>query len=49
MKGDLARARDLLRRGARQAYLDAGLVQSSGGLTLGDAEVEFRAGDFAAE
>jgi tetratricopeptide (TPR) repeat protein len=49
MKGDLPRARELLVRGARQAYLDAGLVQSSGGLTLGDAEVEFRAGDFAAE
>ncbi len=49
MKGDIPRARELLARGARQAYLDAGLVQSSGGLTLGDAEVEFRAGDFAAE
>jgi class 3 adenylate cyclase/tetratricopeptide (TPR) repeat protein len=49
MKGDIPRARELLVRGARQAYLDAGLVQSSGGLTLGDAEVEFRAGDFAAE
>ncbi len=49
MKGEIERARELLTRGARQAYLDAGLVQSSGGLTLGDAEVEFRAGDFAAE
>jgi len=49
MKGDILRARELLVGGARQAYLDAGLVQSSGGLTLGDAEVEFRAGDFAAE
>jgi len=49
MKGEIPRARDLLSRGARQAYLDAGLLQSSGGMTLGDAEVEFRAGDWAAE
>jgi class 3 adenylate cyclase/tetratricopeptide (TPR) repeat protein len=48
MKGEIERARELV-RGARQAYLDAGLVQSSGGMTLGDAEVEFRAGDFDAE
>jgi tetratricopeptide (TPR) repeat protein len=49
MKGEIGRARELLAHGARQAYLDAGLLQSSGGMTLGDAEVEFRAGDFAAE
>ncbi|HEX2426984.1 MAG TPA: adenylate/guanylate cyclase domain-containing protein [Gaiellaceae bacterium] len=49
MKGAIAQARELLVRGARQAYLEAGLLQSSGGMTLGDAEVEFRAGDFAAE
>jgi len=49
MKGEIERARELLASGARQAYLDAGLLQSSGGMTLGDAEVEFRAGDFGAE
>jgi class 3 adenylate cyclase/tetratricopeptide (TPR) repeat protein len=49
MKGEIDDARELLVRGARQAYRDAGLVQTSGGMTLGDAEVEFRAGDFAAE
>jgi class 3 adenylate cyclase/tetratricopeptide (TPR) repeat protein len=49
MKGEIEPARELLVGGARQAYLDAGLLQSSGGMTLGDAEVEFRAGDWAAE
>lgn len=48
MTGEIERARELV-RGARQVYLDSGLVQSSGGLTLGEAEVEFRAGDFEAE
>lgn len=48
MKGDIDGAREL-HSAARQAYLDAGLVQTSGGMTLGDAEIEFRAGDFAAE
>jgi tetratricopeptide (TPR) repeat protein len=49
MKGDVERAREGLASGVRQAYLEAGLLQSSGGMTLADAEVEFRAGDFAAE
>jgi class 3 adenylate cyclase/tetratricopeptide (TPR) repeat protein len=48
MRGDFAPAREL-HRGARQAYLDAGLLQTSGGLTLGDGEIEFRAGDYAEE
>jgi hypothetical protein len=49
MKGDIERAHELLSRGVRQAFLEAGLVQSAGGNALGDAEVAFRAGDFAAE
>jgi len=48
MMGEAERAREL-HRGARQAYLDAGLLQTSGGMTLGDGEIEFRAGDFAEE
>jgi class 3 adenylate cyclase/tetratricopeptide (TPR) repeat protein len=48
MRGEAERAREL-HRGARQAYLDAGLLQTSGGMTLGDGEIEFRAGDFAEE
>jgi tetratricopeptide (TPR) repeat protein len=47
MKGEFERARDLV--GARKAFADAGLIQSAGGMSLGEAEVEFRAGDLQAE
>ena len=48
MQGEIDRARELV-RGARQAYLDAGLFMSAGGMSLSESEVEFRAGDLAAE
>jgi len=48
MKGEVERHRELL-RGARQAYADAGLLHTAGGMSMGEAEVEFRAGDFEAE
>jgi tetratricopeptide (TPR) repeat protein len=47
LKGDIARARELV--GARHVYLEAGLLASAGAMTLGESEVEFRAGDFRAE
>jgi len=47
MKGDFARARELV-RGARRAYLDAGLLQTAGGTAMGEADVEWRAGDYPA-
>jgi class 3 adenylate cyclase/tetratricopeptide (TPR) repeat protein len=48
MQGDIDTARERV-RGARRVFLEAGLVQSSGGLTLGEGEVEFRAGDLDRE
>ncbi len=47
MKGDFARGRELV-RGARQAYLDAGLIQTAGGIAMGEAHIEWLAGDDAA-
>ena len=47
MKGEFGRARELV-RGARQAYLDAGLLQTAGGIAMGEAVIEWRAGDDAA-
>jgi class 3 adenylate cyclase/tetratricopeptide (TPR) repeat protein len=47
MKGEFDRAREHL-RGARQAYLDAGMLQSAGGLAMSESSVEWRAGDLAA-
>ncbi|MBM2823256.1 MAG: Zinc-ribbon protein [Thermoleophilia bacterium] len=48
MQGEIDRARELVRDG-RQAYLDAGLFMSAGGMSMSEATVEFRAGDLAAE
>jgi tetratricopeptide (TPR) repeat protein len=48
MQGQIERARELV-RGGRQAYLDAGLYISAGGISLSEAEVEFRGGDLVAE
>jgi len=47
MQGELERARELV-RGGRQAFLDAGLLMSAGGMSLGESQVEFAAGDNAA-
>ena len=47
MKGDFDRARELI-HGARQAYLDAGQLQSPGSIAMGEAAIEFRAGEYAA-
>jgi hypothetical protein len=47
MKGEFAAARELV-RGARELYADAGLHQAAGGLAMGEAEVEWRAGDLPA-
>jgi tetratricopeptide (TPR) repeat protein len=47
LKGDIARARELV--GGRHVYLEAGLLASAGAMTLGESEVEFRAGDLQAE
>ena len=47
LKGEIARARELV--GGRQVYLEAGLLASAGAMTLGESEVEFRAGDLEAE
>lgn len=47
MKGDFESAREHI-RGARQAYVDAGMLQSAGGLTMSEGSVEWRAGDLAA-
>ena len=44
MKGDFTRARELV-QGARQAYLDAGMLQSAGGVAMGEAHIEWLAGD----
>ncbi len=48
MQGEIESARELV-RGGRQAYLDAGLFMSAGGMSLSESEVEFRAGEPAAE
>ena len=48
MQGEIDRARELV-RGGRQAFLDAGMFMSAGGMSLSESEVEFRAGDLAAE
>ncbi len=47
MKGDFALGRELV-RGARQAYLDAGMHQTAGGVAMGEARIEWLAGDDAA-
>jgi hypothetical protein len=44
MAGDVARAREL-HRGAQDVYLEAGLLQTAGGMALGQAEIAFRASD----
>jgi tetratricopeptide (TPR) repeat protein len=48
MQGEIDRAREFV-RGGREAYLDAGLFMSAGGMSMPEAKVEHRAGDFAAE
>jgi len=48
MQGEIDRARELV-RGGRQAYFDAGLFMTAGGMSMREAKVEFRAGDLAAE
>ena len=47
MKGEFDRGRELV-RGARQAYLEAGLLQTAGGMAMGEAHMEWLAGDDAA-
>jgi class 3 adenylate cyclase len=44
MKGEFDRGRELV-RGARQAYLDAGLIQTAGGVAMGEAHLEWLGGD----
>ena len=44
MQCEIERARELV-RGGRQAYFDAGLLMTAGGMSMGEAEVERRAGD----
>jgi len=48
MKGDAERARELW-SGARQVYVDAGLLLSAGSFAQGGAQLAFRAGDFRLE
>ena len=48
MQGEIDRARELV-RGGRQAFFDAGLFMTAGGMSMPEAKVEHRAGDFAAE
>jgi len=48
MQGEIERARELV-RGGREAFLDAGLFMTAGGMSMPEAKVEHRAGDFAAE
>ncbi len=43
-QGEIDRARELV-RGGREAYLEAGLFLSAGGLSLREADIERRAGD----
>jgi class 3 adenylate cyclase/tetratricopeptide (TPR) repeat protein len=47
MKGEFDLGRELV-RGARRAYLDAGLIQTAGGIAMGEARIEWLAGDAAA-
>jgi class 3 adenylate cyclase/tetratricopeptide (TPR) repeat protein len=44
MAGDVARAMEL-HRGAQEVYREAGLLQTAGGMALGQAEIAFRASD----
>jgi class 3 adenylate cyclase len=44
MAGEVDRGREL-HRGARDVVLEAGLLQTAGGMALGQAEIAFRAGD----
>jgi class 3 adenylate cyclase/tetratricopeptide (TPR) repeat protein len=44
MTGEFELARELV-YGARQAYVDAGLLQTAGGIAMGVADIEWRAGD----
>jgi class 3 adenylate cyclase/tetratricopeptide (TPR) repeat protein len=48
MTGEIERARELV-RGGRQAYVDAGLFMTAGGMSMPEAKVELRAGDTARE
>jgi class 3 adenylate cyclase/tetratricopeptide (TPR) repeat protein len=48
MRGEIDDARDLV-RGGRQAYFDAGLYMTAGGMSMREADVELRAGDAARE
>ena len=47
MKGEFDRGRELV-RGSRGAFLDAGLIQTAGGIAMGEAHIEWLAGDDAA-
>lgn len=47
MTGDFDTAREL-QRGARQAYLEAGLLASGAAIAMSESEIESRAGDYAA-
>jgi len=47
MRGEFELARELV-RGGRQAYVDAGMLVSAGGISMSEAELELRAGDLAA-
>ena len=44
MKGEVGRGRELV-RGARQVFVDAGLLVRAGALAISEAEVESQAGD----
>jgi class 3 adenylate cyclase/tetratricopeptide (TPR) repeat protein len=44
MKGDAERARELV-GGARQMYVDAGLLLSAGGMAIAESELEYELGD----
>lgn len=47
MKGDFDRARELV-SGARQAYVDAGMLQTAGSTAMSEAHIEWLAGDASA-
>ncbi len=47
MRGEFGLARELV-RGGQQAYVDAGLLVSAGGISMSEAKIEARAGDPAA-
>lgn len=46
MKGEFVRARELV-HGGRQAYIDAGMLVSAGGMSMTENWIEWRAGDLA--